>query len=198
MTVKKQALRTARSLLREKDMPLHQRPAERLYLAAERAADLMHENPISISENATIKEAAAILLDRGISAAPVINEAGRPVGVISRSDIVLFEREKSEHLPPAAEYFAEDTTDVATGKQVPFGFHVEYPDATTVREIMTPVIYAVSPDTPASQVIREMLQRHVHRLFVTDASGVLVGVITTMDILRHLRREIPESPCSST
>jgi predicted transcriptional regulator len=43
-----------------------------------------------------------------------------------------------------------------------------------------------------------MLQRHVHRLFVTDASGVLVGVITTMDILRHLRREIPESPGSST
>lgn len=173
-------------------MAQQKRPAERLYLAAETAADLMHDNPISISENATIKEAAAILIDRGISAAPVINEAGRPVGVISRSDIVLYEREKSEHLPPPAEFYAEDTTDIATGKQVPFGFHVEYPDATTVREIMTPVIYAVAPDTPAAQVIREMLQRHVHRLFVTDASGVLIGVITAMDILRHLRCEVPE------
>lgn len=165
----------------------------RIYLAAETAADLMHENPISISENATIKEAAAILLDRGISAAPVINEAGRPVGVISRSDIVLYEREKGEHLPPPAEYFAEDSVDVATGKSVPFGFHVEYPDTTTVREIMTPVIYAVSPTTPAMQVIQEMLHRHVHRIFVLDESGVLVGVISSMDILRRLRREVPET-----
>ncbi|MCS7166713.1 MAG: CBS domain-containing protein [Gemmatales bacterium] len=165
----------------------------RIYLAAETAADLMQENPISINENATIKEAAAILLDRGISAAPVINEAGRPVGVISRSDIVLYEREKGERLSPPADYFTEDTVDVATGKAVPFGFHVEYPDATTVREIMTPVIYAVAPDTSAMQVIQEMLHRHVHRLFVIDASGVLVGVISTLDILRRLRREPPET-----
>lgn len=165
----------------------------RIYLAAETAADLMHENPISINENATVKEAAAILIDRGISAAPVINEAGRPVGVISRSDIVLYEREKGEHLPPPAEYYGSEEVDVATGKGVPPGFHVEYPDTTTVREIMTPVIYAVSPNTPAMQVVQEMLQRHVHRLFVLDESGVLVGVISSMDVLRHLRREAPQT-----
>lgn len=172
-------------------------PSERIYVAAETAADLMHANPISISENATIKEAAAILLDRGISAAPVINEAGRPVGVISRSDIVLYEREKGEHLPPPAEYYTSDTVDISTGKPVPTGFHVEYPDTTLVRDIMTPVVYAVSPNTAVLQVIQEMLHRHVHRLFVLDESGVLVGVISTMDILRHLRREVPEPPSSS-
>ncbi|MCS7015446.1 MAG: CBS domain-containing protein [Gemmatales bacterium] len=171
----------------------HRNVSSRIYLLAEKAADLMHENPVSIHENATIKEAAAILLDRGISAAPVINEAGRPVGVISRSDIVLYERERGERLPPPAEYFAEDTVDVATGRSVPVGFHVEYPDTTTVREIMTPVVYAVSPDTPALQVIQEMLHRHVHRLFVLDQSGVLIGVISTMDILRRLRQEVPET-----
>ena len=51
---------------------------------------------------------------------------------------------------------------------------------------MTPVVFSVRPETPARQVIEEMLHLRVHRLFVIDADGVLVGVIATSDILRHL------------
>ena len=55
-----------------------------------------------------------------------------------------------------------------------------------VSELMTPAIFSVSPDTPAANVIREMLALNVHRLFVVDADGVLVGVISPLDILRCL------------
>jgi CBS domain-containing protein len=48
----------------------------------------MTANPVSISEHATIMDAAAVLSKREISALPVINDAGRPVGVVSRTDIV--------------------------------------------------------------------------------------------------------------
>jgi CBS domain-containing protein len=50
----------------------------RLTLAADTAEDLMTPNPVSISTNATIHEAIALLVDKGISAAPVIDRAGRP------------------------------------------------------------------------------------------------------------------------
>jgi len=69
----------------------------RLTLMAETAADLMSANPVSVRADVTIAEAAALLTERGFGAAPVIDEAGRPVGVISRTDILLHDRQQ---LPP--------------------------------------------------------------------------------------------------
>jgi CBS domain-containing protein len=45
----------------------------------------------------------------------------------------------------------------------------------------------VALDTPASSVVEQMRELNVHRLFVVDEDGVMVGVITAMDIIRHLR-----------
>ena len=52
--------------------------APRLCLAAETAADLMMTNPVSLRAAATVQEATAFLNGKGFSAAPVIDEAGRP------------------------------------------------------------------------------------------------------------------------
>jgi CBS domain-containing protein len=65
------------------------KPATNLTLRARTAVELMTANPISIDRNASVAQAAAFLTGRGISAAPVIDEAGRPVGVVSRSDILV-------------------------------------------------------------------------------------------------------------
>jgi CBS domain-containing protein len=66
----------------------HRRPTTELALHARTAADLMTPNPVSIGRYSTLTEAATFLTGRGISAAPVIDDAGRPVGVVSRSDIL--------------------------------------------------------------------------------------------------------------
>src|SRR5262245_21606428 len=61
---------------------------ERLKLCAETAAALMTPDPLSIREDATVHEAVSFLTDNGFSAAPVVDKAGRPVGVLSRADII--------------------------------------------------------------------------------------------------------------
>ena len=66
-----------------------------LTLEAETAQDLMTPNPVSISENASILDAASVLSNREFSALAVINDAGRPVGVVSRTDIVRREAKPS-------------------------------------------------------------------------------------------------------
>jgi CBS domain-containing protein len=115
------------------------------------------------------------LTDRGFSAAPVIDEAGRPIGVVSRADILVHDREF--HRAPV----------LAEGREVPEGFGVEDCDRTTVGDIMTPGIFAVSPETPTTKVIEQMLSLHVHQLFVVDDDGLLIGVISALDVLRHLK-----------
>jgi CBS-domain-containing membrane protein len=63
---------------------------------------------------------------------------------------------------------------------------IEVVDPTRVEEIMTPTVFAVKPNTPAAEVVRAMLDMHVHHLFVSDDEGTLVGVISSGDVLRHL------------
>jgi CBS domain-containing protein len=156
-------------------------------LWAETAADLMTPDLVSLSADETFKEAVAFLADNGFSAAPVIDKAGRPIGVLSQSDIVAHDRETVSYLeahPADVERIDRSVRDVET---VGRGFQVECVDRTTVRDVMTPAIFSVAPETPAAQVIDEMVLRQIHRLFVVDADGVLVGVITAGDVLRHLR-----------
>jgi len=157
-----------------------------LVLRARTAEELMTPDPVSIEEDAPVREATALLTDRGIGAAPVIDAAGRPIGVISRTDIVAFDRRKVEHVPAGREYYNETDRVSPAGERLGDGFEVEDVDHTPVRELMTPLVIGVPLHSPAELVVREMLERKVHRLFVVDKDGVLVGVISATDILRHL------------
>jgi CBS domain-containing protein len=155
----------------------------RLQLNADTAADLMTKNPVSINQNAYLKEALALFTSRGFTVAPVIDDAGRAVGVLSSSDILVHDRETVDYLVPEVE-----SSPMVTGEGEPIsrGFQVENVDTTRVGDLMTPAVFSVNPSTPASRVVTEMLRLHVHHLFVVDDAGTLVGVISPLDILRNL------------
>jgi CBS domain-containing protein len=137
-------------------------PSVSLILPADPAADFMTPNPVSIRDGASVQEAMALLTDKGLSAVPVIDDAGRAVGVLSKTDILVHERAQ-----------------------------MRMPDSTLVRDLMTPAVFSVSSHTPADKVVEQMLALKVHRLFVVDRTGVLIGVITALDLLRQLRRPAP-------
>ena len=147
-----------------------------LTLNAKIAADLMTPNPLSNPPKCDRKGGRCVFLtDRGIRAAPVIDNAGRAVGVLSRADIVVHHRQEAQFVP---EFYQR--TDLAAHADEPFaeGFQVENVDRSQVRDIMTPLVLAVSLDDTAHSVVTRMLDEKVHRLFVVDGSDVLVGVIS--------------------
>jgi CBS domain-containing protein len=157
-----------------------------IILCARTAADLMTPNPVSIRDIATVREAVALLTDKGYSAAPVIDEAGRPVGVLSHSDIIAHDRETVEHLAPNPEFYDPSELRTRAGEKLRKGYQVEKVDQCLVCDLMTPAVFSVAPEAPAFQVVEQMLALKVHRLFVVDHDGVLVGVISALDVLRHL------------
>ncbi len=151
-----------------------------LVLKAQTAEELMTANPISLRADATIPEALALMTDRGFTAAPVIDEAGRPVGVLSRTDVLIHEREQLRHAMPAEEVHAE-------GRRPRHeGFSKEIVDSTRVRDIMTPTIFTVNESSSAAEVVKRMCELKVHQLFVVDDDDSLVGVISALDIVRSL------------
>jgi CBS domain-containing protein len=159
---------------------------DRITLHADTAADMMTPNPLSLRESATLQEAVAFLTDKGFSAAPVIDRAGRPVGVLSRADVLVYDREKSTRAVRVPEYYSRSDLTLGSGEDLTDGFEVQIPDQTWVTDVMTPVVFSVTPDAAAGRVIRDMLAWKVHRVFVVDPSGVLVGVISALDVLRYL------------
>lgn len=138
--------------------------AARLVLDALRAADLMTPNPMSLRAEATVPEAIAWLTEKGFSAAPVIDPSGRAVGVVSRADILVHERERLRSAVGSPD------------------------DATTVADIMTPAVFSVTPQMPVELVVEQLLTLNVHQLYVVDEHQALIGVISAHDVLRRLHR----------
>ena len=153
--------------------------AEPMWLRAQTAADLMAPDPVSLRAGATVAEALEFFTHKGITAAPVIDDAGHPIGVLTRSDLLVHQREMAAHPPDHAGYDQDANLRASTRKAA------DGEDA-TVAELMTPAVFSVAPDTPARRVIEEMLALHVNRMFVVDDGGFLVGVVSAMDVLRNL------------
>lgn len=158
----------------------------RVFLRAETAADLMTSNPISLPEAASLHEALVLFSEKRFSAAPVIDESGRPVGVLSQSDIIVHDREKVAYVPEVPEFYSKEDLATSAGERLR-GFQVEQVDTTCVGDLMTPAVFSIRTDTPCEKVIEQMLALNVHRLFVVDNDDVLIGVISATDIVRKLR-----------
>ena len=131
-----------------------------LTLQAATAADLMNAGPVSIADSDTVPEAVEFLTSRGFGAAVVIDDAGHPIGVVTKTDVLMHTRRRKPGLEP---------------------------DETPVTEVMTPAVFSVRPDTSARSVIEQLLEVGVHHLFVKDAGGVIVGVISPVDVLKKLK-----------
>jgi CBS domain-containing protein len=112
---------------------------------------------------------------------------------LSRTDLVRYDREKVDYahgVPEEGGAFDPEAPPSRWAERE--GFLEVQVDRTRVREIMTPVVFTVKPETSAAEVVRQMLERKVHRLFVADAGGVLIAVISMSDILQHLQPEEPD------
>lgn len=152
-----------------------------LILDGKTAAELMTPYVLSITANQRLEDGIRLLVDEDLHALPVVDEDGYPIGVLSRSDIVSHDRKKCQ--PVQLEQPLEKVSAVAANRAP----HLDASGAPLhVRDIMCPVIYSVKPDASATSVVQHMLLLGVHRLFVIGNEGSLLGVISTLDILRHL------------
>lgn len=144
------------------------------------AKEIMCREVITVSPKSTLKEAADLFTGSKISGAPVVDNKGRLVGVLSQTDLV---RNDSQRVAsrPAADFYSGEELGVMRGG----GFHIEDPDMTAVETVMTPAVLSAEANTPVEDLARMMLAKGVHRIVITKG-GKLVGIVTSMDMLRAL------------
>jgi CBS-domain-containing membrane protein len=140
------------------------------------AADLMSRDVVAVPKQMSLRAAAGMLSQARISGAPVVDEFGRCIGVLSAGDFVqraLNERPRPALVVPAGPCACADW-------QV---FEAETLPADDVGTYMTADPVTTAPSTGIAELARMMIDAHIHRVIVVDAEGRPIGVISSTDIL---------------
>ncbi|MBI5247593.1 MAG: CBS domain-containing protein [Elusimicrobia bacterium] len=141
------------------------------------AKDIMRKKVVSVESWLTLPELAKIFEEKCISGAPVVDEVGAILGVVSQTDLVRTRREAPSGIPS---YHREFDDSVRSA-----GLHIEELDQTRVEQIMTPGAIALDEMTPVEKVAKVMIDSRIHRVLITKGDK-LAGIVTTMDFLRAL------------
>ncbi len=151
------------------------------------AIDLMSGDPVAyLRGDQSVGEAARFLLERGMTGAPVEDERGSPIGVLTLTDIARLGgrtlRAKDDEACAVEEWFDELGERQGLGSIPSRAFR-----KLQVREAMSSGLRTVRLDQPLAEVLDALLEGPYRRVFVRDPGGTLVGVVGLVDVVRAVR-----------
>lgn len=155
--------------------------------------DVMIADPTTVSPETGLPEFLDLAVREGISGAPVVDEAGRVVGVVSLHDVIRAIGPDAEHALTGAVPTAE-RSDASAPDRGPArrrlgdrpGGAAGSPGAPrTVADLMTGSVFSVRPETGVAEAARILADAEIHRAPVIR-EGRLLGLVTTFDLLRAL------------
>jgi CBS-domain-containing membrane protein len=126
-----------------------------------RVANIMTKKVYTVDFDASAEEAAWGLTRRQIGSAPVRNRDGQLVGMLTKADLVD---------PEPHQWIKKEAT---------------------VGDLMDPEVVAVYEDDAALVAVHELASKNLHRVIVLNAENALVGIVSTMDVVRALDRGLP-------
>jgi predicted transcriptional regulator len=150
------------------------------------ARDIMNHDVLSVGMDWSVDQLADFLIGNSISGAPVIAEDGRLAGVVSLTDIVRYKTmPSSEDREGTHEYYIH-TSELNYSNDAIDSFRIDTESLISVKDIMTPMTFSVKEDTKIHDIADAMIRGNIHRVLVTREAS-LVGIITSMDMLRVIR-----------
>jgi len=148
--------------------------------------EVMTTDVMTVGPDVGLKAAARLMIERGISGLPVVDERG----IITEADFVKQEADRSHRR-------YRRLLDAL------FGEREHRPVGETVGDAMTRHPIVIDPATRIAEAAREMADRGIKRLPVVDDAGHLVGIVSRADIMRafvrpdaviarHIREDVVE------
>jgi CBS domain-containing protein len=129
--------------------------------------DVMTTEVVAVRRDATFKEMVSALRRHRVSAFPVVDDAGRVIGVVSEADLLA----------------KEALTDPGVVAEVLHPRDVRRAEGLTAGDLMSREAVTVSPGDPVEQAARLMHFLKIKRLPVVNSGGELVGIVSRSDLL---------------
>jgi CBS domain-containing protein len=148
-----------------------------------RVSDAMTTTVVTASPGTPFQRLVDLMLHHGVSGLPIVDDARRPIGIVTEADLVSKEAYGARRRP----------LDVAAA----FAFRQENVWAVKARgltagAIMTTPVRTVRPDDQLRLAAARMVTMGVKRLPVVGDDGRLVGIVTRTDVLRLFYRSDDE------
>jgi CBS domain-containing protein len=142
-----------------------------------KAADVMVSNVITVGIKASIGEVAAILLNNHISAAPVVDEKGELVGIVSEGDLI-----RRPEIGTAKRH--SWWLDLISNKWASATEYIKS-HSRKVADVMTRDVITAKPDTPLGDIAAMLERNRIKRVPIVEG-GKLVGLVSRANILQAL------------
>lgn len=140
-----------------------------------RVADLMTRDMVTVSPEASLAEAAHLLVTHRISGLPVVDEQQRLLGVITEADFLCAMGLPCHH---PAQTLWQTLEAMFTHRP-----EIREPSG-RVADLMVRNVVTVKPEQTLHDAIEAMKQNHIKRLVVCDADGRVQGMVTRSDLVR--------------
>jgi CBS domain-containing protein len=150
-----------------------------------RAAQVMTPDVVSISSDATVFEAAELLVGLGVSAMPVVDKTGKMVGIVSEADLVRRAEIGTE--PPKSWLQRIFSDDAAAAKEY-VALH-----GRRITDVMSRHVITVQEDDTLGHVAEMMARHKVKRVPVLRGDSI-VGIVSRANLLQALLSWDPKAP----
>jgi CBS domain-containing protein len=147
-----------------------------------RAKDIMTKEVVCVNPDMRINELDKVFVRDRINGAPVVNESGDLIGVVSKSDIINYDLKKGMHASSMSDYYSSTGLEP---QQITDDFvtdNLTFTDA-TVKDIMQPSVITGQPDDSIQDLSKKMYDKKIHRLVIVEGKKV-AGIVSTLDILK--------------
>lgn len=148
------------------------------------AADIMTRNVITVGRDSEVREIASLLLEHGISAVPVVNDAGKVLGIVSEGDLIRRVEDDKRKSWWLRLFSVNDPGEYVKSH------------GRRAHEIMTPDPLTIGEDMPLHQISRLLEKHHIKRVPVVT-NGKLVGIVSRANLLQGFAVAGPETAASA-
>ena len=142
-----------------------------------KARDIMTKNVIVVKPSTTVNEFAKILINNKISGAPVVDDNGNMLGIVTENDLI--EQNKRFHIPTVIRIFDA----FITLNQPAVEQQIKKMTAATVADICSNGVISVDEDAPIDEIASIMSEKKVHHIPVVQDKKI-VGMIGKIDIIK--------------
>jgi CBS-domain-containing membrane protein len=144
------------------------------------AADVMTRDVITVKKETTIRELAELFARHRIGSAPVVDDSGAMIGIVTETDLV--EQDKSLHIPTVISLF-DWVIYLESDKK--FEKELNKMTGQTVADIYTRAVKTVAPSTPLSDLADIMSSDKIDAIPVL-AENKVVGIVARIDLIRTM------------
>jgi len=146
-----------------------------------KAHDIMTDAVISVRPDTPIRTIARVLVDNGISAVPVVDDDGMPIGMVSEGDLVGRNQTERE---ARRDWWLTLLAEEGETLSPEFLAYLHSPKG-TARDIMSSPVITVDENTDAGAIARLLSAHRIKRVPVVR-DGHIIGIVSRADLLYAL------------